>query len=69
MWMHAVKGMKQADAVVTVSSMTAKDATKILDIEPARISVAPNAVEGIYKPLPQEEIDKFRHQSGISPET
>jgi len=69
MWMHAVKGMKQADAVVTVSSMTAKDATKILDIEPARISVAPNAVEGIFKPLPQEEINKFRHQSGISPET
>lgn len=69
MWLHAVKGMKQADAVVTVSSMTAKDATKILDIEPGRISVAPNAVEGVFKPLPQSEIDKFRHQSGISPET
>lgn len=69
MWLHAVKGMKQADAVVTVSSMTAKDATKILDIEPGRISVAPNAVEAIFNPLPQEQIDKFRHQSGISPDT
>ena len=69
MWLHAVKGMKSADSVVTVSSMTAKDATKILDIEPARISVVPNAVEAIFKPLPQEEIDKFRDYSGISPET
>ncbi|MEM7712000.1 MAG: glycosyltransferase family 1 protein [Cyanobacteria bacterium P01_A01_bin.68] len=69
MWLHSVKAMKQADAVVTVSSMTAKDATKILDIEPARISVAPNAVEAIYKPLPQKEIDKFRQKSGISSET
>ena len=69
MWLHAVKGMKQADAVVTVSSVTAKDATKILDIEPAKISVVPNAVESIFKPLPQEEINKFRHKSGISPET
>ncbi len=69
MWLHAVKGMKSADSVVTVSSMTAKDATKILDIEPARISVVPNAVESIFKPLPQEEIDKFRDYSGISPET
>lgn len=69
MWLYAVKGMKQADAVVTVSSMTAKDATKILDIKPAKISVVPNAVESIFKPLPQEEIDKFRQQSGISPET
>lgn len=69
MWLYAVKGMKQADAVVTVSSMTAKDATKILDIKPAKISVAPNAVESIFKPLPQSEIDKFRQKSGISPET
>ncbi|BAY87278.1 group 1 glycosyl transferase [Calothrix parasitica NIES-267] len=69
MWLHSVKGMKQADAVVTVSSMTAKDATKILDIESARISIAPNAVEAIYKPLPEEEIDKLRQESRISRKT
>ncbi len=69
MWLHAVKGMKSADSVVTVSSITAKDATKILDIEPAKISVVPNAVEAIFKPLTQQEIDNFRHKSGISPET
>ena len=69
MWLHAVKGMKSADSVVTVSSMTAKDATKILDIEPTKISVVPNAVESIFQPLPEEEINKFRHKSGISPDT
>ncbi|MEM6403746.1 MAG: glycosyltransferase family 1 protein [Cyanobacteria bacterium P01_D01_bin.116] len=69
MWLHAVKGMKCADSVVTVSSMTAKDATKILDIEPTRISVIPNAVESIFKVLPEEEINQFRYKSGISLDT
>ena len=69
MWLHAVKGMKSADSVVTVSSITAKDATKILDIEPTKISVVPNAVESIFKPLPKGQINKFRQESGISPDT
>jgi glycosyltransferase involved in cell wall biosynthesis len=69
MWLHALKGMKYADRVVAVSSVTAKDTTQILNIEPARISVIPNAVEPIFQPLPQEQAKAFRQKSGISLQT
>ncbi|NMF62217.1 glycosyltransferase family 4 protein [Brasilonema octagenarum] len=69
MWIHAVKGMKYADHVVAVSSATAKDTTQIMDIEPARISVIPNAVEAAFQPLPKEQAESLRQKYGISPET
>ena len=69
MWLHAVKGMKSADHIVAVSSVTAKDVTQILDIEPARISVIPNAVEAVFQPLPKEQAESCRQKYGISPET
>ncbi|GAX44198.1 mannosyltransferase [Tolypothrix sp. NIES-4075] len=69
MWLHAVKGMKYADRIVAVSSMTAKDTTQILDIEPTRISVIPNAVEAGFQPLAKEQAEFFRQKYGISPET
>lgn len=69
MWLYAIKGMKKADSVVAVSSMTAKDTTQILDIEPAHISVIPNAVEAAFQPLPKEQAESFRQKNGILPET
>ncbi len=69
MWLHAIKGMKYADSVVAVSSTTAKDTIKILDIEPKRISVIPNAVEPIFQRLPQLQIESFRQKYHIAPET
>ncbi|OKH40351.1 glycosyl transferase group 1 [Calothrix sp. HK-06] len=69
MWLYAIKGMKLAEHIVAVSSVTAKDTTQILDIEPARISVVPNAVDAIYQPSPQDQVDAIRQQYGISPET
>ena len=69
LWIQAIKGMKHADAVITVSNMTARDTIKILDIQPAHISVIPNAVESTFKPLSQEFIDSFRFKYGISSET
>ncbi len=69
MWLHAVKGMKYANHVVAVSSVTAKDTTQILDIKPARISVIPNAVEAVFQPLPKEQAESFRQKYRISPET
>ncbi|MDF5716699.1 MAG: glycosyltransferase family 1 protein [Rhizonema sp. NSF051] len=69
LWLNAVKAMKYAAHIVAVSSATAKDTTQILDIEPARISVIPNAVEAAFQPLPKEQAQSFRQKSGISPET
>lgn len=69
MWLYAIKGMKKADSIVAVSSMTAKDTTKILDIQPELISVIPNAVDKIFKKLPKEEAESFRYKQGIASET
>lgn len=68
-WLYSVKGMKYADHIIAVSSATAKDTTQILNIEPERITVIPNAVESIFQPLLPEQIESFRQQQGISSAT
>ncbi|MBW4560969.1 MAG: glycosyltransferase family 4 protein [Mojavia pulchra JT2-VF2] len=68
-WLYGVKGMKSANHIFAVSSVTAKDTTQLLNIEPSKISVTPNAVESIFQPLSQAEIESFRHNNGLSPKT
>ncbi|TVP62267.1 MAG: glycosyltransferase family 1 protein [Nodularia sp. (in: Bacteria)] len=68
-WLYSVKGMKFADCIIAVSTATAKDTTQILNIDPARIAVIPNAVESIFQPLLPEKIESFRKQQGISSAT
>ncbi|MBS3026829.1 MAG: glycosyltransferase family 4 protein [Dolichospermum sp. DET50] len=68
-WLYSVKGMKYADHIIAVSTATAKDTTEILKINPSQITVIPNAVESIFKPLPPEQITSFRQQQGIAPAT
>lgn len=68
-WLHAVKGMRYAKHVISVSSVTANDTTKILDIPPEKISVIPNAVDSRFQPLPKVEITALRQKYGIAPET
>lgn len=68
-WLHAVKGMRYAKHVISVSSVTAKDTTKILDIPPEKISVIPNAVDSRFQPLAKAEITALRQKYGIAPET
>lgn len=67
-WVNAVKGMCQADHVISVSSMTAKDTTKILGIPPKNISVIPNAVDSQYRQMPKHEVTYLRKKYAISPE-
>jgi glycosyltransferase involved in cell wall biosynthesis len=69
MWLHAIRGMKQADGVVAVSTATAKDTFEILKIERDRIAVVPDAVESIFQPLPEEQTRSFRQQYGLDPQT
>ncbi len=68
-WLHAVKGMHDAKHVVSVSSVTAKDTTKILDIPTEKISVIYNAVDSRFQQLPKAEITALRQKYGIVPET
>ena len=69
LWLRSVKGMKQANHIVTVSSVTAHDTTQLLAIDPAQITVAPNAVEAIFQPSPSHQRDTLRQQQGARPET
>ena len=68
-WLYAVKGMQHANHVLAISSVTAKDITKIVNIPPASISIIPNAVASTFQQLPKSEIESFRQQQELSPQT
>jgi glycosyltransferase involved in cell wall biosynthesis len=69
LWLNSVRSMQHADRIVAVSSVTAKDTAQILNIEPARIVVIPNAVEAVFRQLPQNQAESFRLAHGVTPET
>jgi len=69
LWLRSVKAMQNADHIVAVSSVTAKDTSQILNINPVLIDVIPNAVESIFQPLAKNQVESFRQQQGISTET
>ncbi|MBF2016557.1 MAG: glycosyltransferase family 4 protein [Rivularia sp. T60_A2020_040] len=69
MWLKSVKAMRNANHVVTVSSVTAKDTNKILNIESEHISVVPNAVESIFQVLSKNQAESFRQKHQVSSET
>jgi glycosyltransferase involved in cell wall biosynthesis len=69
LWLRSVKAMQNADHIVAVSTVTAKDISQILNINPALIDVIPNAVEQIFQPLAKNQAESFRQQQGISKET
>jgi glycosyltransferase involved in cell wall biosynthesis len=68
-WKLAVQGMKISDHVIAVSAHTKQDMIEQLAIAPQKITVVPNAVDPLFRPLPQDEIDLFRQQKGLSPNT
>ena len=68
-WKLSVKGIREADRIITVSAHTAKDVEQILNIKSQELTVVPNAVEPIFRPISQTEVDDFRRRNGILPET
>ncbi|WP_242036864.1 glycosyltransferase family 1 protein [Leptolyngbya sp. FACHB-321] len=68
-WKYAVKGIRHADHIVTVSAHTAKDVIRLMTVEAERLTVAPNAVEALFQPLPPSEFAWVRQQQQISSET
>ena len=67
-WKWAVKGLRKADHIISVSNHTAKDIKQILNIKPEYITIVPNAVEARFHQLPSTEIAAFRQQHHSSPE-
>lgn len=69
-WKYSVHGLKSADRVVAVSTNTARDVERTLDIPPALISIVPNGVEPYFQPLPATtDITAIRRRYDSSPET
>lgn len=68
-WRLAVEGMREANHILSVSSHTKKDTIEHLKIPADQITVTPNAVDPIYRPVDRETIQAFRQRQRISPET
>lgn len=69
LWRSAVEAMAEADAIVAVSTMTATDIKKMLNIDAQRIFVVSNAVDAIFQPVSSEAIQAFRQQMNTPPNT
>ncbi len=55
---------KRARRVIAVSQATAADLTRLLGIPKTKIDVVYNGVDGLYRPLPVDQIDAYRRQAG-----
>jgi glycosyltransferase involved in cell wall biosynthesis len=66
---YSIKSMEYADAIVAVSAETAKNIGKVLNIEPDRVTVIPNAVDSLFYPLPQADSQAFRYQLKVPSDT
>lgn len=64
-WKYAVKGLRQADHIVTVSAHTAKDVTELLEIDPVNLTPVPNGVDPDFRPLSASAIASARARYGI----
>ena len=68
-WKFSVKGICQANHIITVSAHTAKDVEAILQIKSQQLTAVPNAVEPIFRPISKPEVEDFRRQHQIPAET
>jgi glycosyltransferase involved in cell wall biosynthesis len=68
-WKFSVQGMRSADWIVTVSSHTARDVTRLLRVESERIAVVPDGIDLRFRPLPRKQIESFRQRYSVSLDT
>lgn len=65
-WKFAVRGLRQANHIISVSNYTARDITKILTIASDHVSVIPDAVESRFRPLDKDIVNSLRQHHGVS---
>ena len=66
---YSIQGMEYADAIITVSSETAKNVDLVLKVNRDRVTIIPNAVDPLFRPLPEEQSQAFRDQLNVPPDT
>lgn len=67
-WRYAVKGLRHADHIISVSSYTAKDVSRLLKVPPEDLTVVPDAVETEFRPISPYEKELTRQQYQIPDE-
>ncbi|MGB3514956.1 MAG: glycosyltransferase family 1 protein [Elainellaceae cyanobacterium] len=68
-WRYAVRGIAQADHIITVSDHTAKDVMATFGVEPTRLTTAHNGVDPAFRPLAPEHIAATRSRYGLTSNT
>jgi glycosyltransferase involved in cell wall biosynthesis len=68
-WKYAVRGMAKANHIISVSTNTAKDVTRMLEIRPEQITVVPNGINTEFQVLPAAAVVEIRQQYTRSPDT
>lgn len=68
-WNYSVRGLRQADQVITVSNHTAQDVKTVFNIDPSKITTAYNGVDPSYQPLSKAQIEAVRKRYSISKDT
>lgn len=56
---------RRAQAVIAVSAFTAREVTELLGVPPARVHVIHHGVEPRFRPLPPEDVTRFRQRHGL----
>lgn len=69
LWRYAVRGLAQADHIITVSDHTAKDVLATFGIEPAHVTTAHNGVDPLFQLLGAEQVTAARSRYGLAPQT
>jgi glycosyltransferase involved in cell wall biosynthesis len=67
-WKYAVRGLRQADHVITVSDYTAKDVTRLLGVPSTHLTTVPNGFDSDFAVLSTEAIQSIRQAYQISPQ-
>lgn len=67
-WRYAVKGLRYADRIISVSDYTAKDVNRLLGVPLKDLTVVPDAVEAEFHPISPSEQALTRQQYQIPAE-
>ena len=68
-WRYAVRGIRQADRIITVSHHTAKDVMDIFGGAPDALQTAHNGSDAQFRPLPQPQIEAVRSRNHLAAQT
>jgi glycosyltransferase involved in cell wall biosynthesis len=55
----------RAGKVIAVSESTRRELVELLGVPPARVEVIPNGLEPLFRPLPRDEVERFRRARGL----